>query len=141
MIIGLITLAVILGLGWVAKHYYDAYHEADGKVTELESTNKNLVFQVNLLRESKQLDNDVIADQRQTIANLTALNGEHKAQVSAEVKKILDKYGKLPPTPENLDKQALEVSTVRIMGLWKTFCVTRPNYPICEQFKQEQPGK
>ncbi len=138
LIVGAIALGLLLCTGLIAKHYYDANLISQEKIKEIADANKTLTREIDLLKESRRINDEIITKQQDTIDKIVALNGEHKAQVSKEVKKILDKYGKLPSTPENHDAQAAEISTVRISGLWKTYCVSHPKYEECEQFRKEQ---
>lgn len=137
LIIGGIILAVIGLLGWTAKHYYDANLVNKLEVDRLVLANQDLERQFELFKISKDIDNAIIADQRKSMTSMVEVSNQNALQVSVDVKKVLDKYSKLPQTDANIQQRDNEVSTVRIVGLWKTHCTLHPASPTCEQFKKE----
>lgn len=136
LIIGAIIGIIIVGLGLVAKHYYDANLLNEVKVNELADSNKELNKQITDLQESKKIDDETIIDQKKTIADLTKANNEQKTQVITVVKKVIEKYNALPQTSENIAKRDAEISTIRINGLWITYCNIHFSETVCAAFKK-----
>jgi len=136
LIIGAIVAGVIVCLGLVAKHYYDANLLNEQKVTQLADANKELNKQITDLQESKKIDDETILAQQASIDELRKRNEEQRTQTVTVVKKIVQKYEALPQTPENIAKRDVEVSTVRINALWMTYCDIHFTEKNCEPFKK-----
>ena len=136
LIIGAIVAGVIVCLGLVAKHYYDANLLNEQKVTQLADANKELNKQITDLQKSKKIDDETILAQQASIDELRKRNEEQRTQTVTVVKKIIQKYETLPQTPENIAKRDVEVSTVRINALWMTYCDIHFTEKNCEPFKK-----
>lgn len=136
LIIGAVVLAVFAVMGLTLKHYYDKSHASELVIDNLKEVNKNNEDELITLRRSKEIDATTIGELRLTVTSLTAVNDQHREEVSTQIKKILDKYGKLPITDDNLTKRDTEISEARLIGLWKTFCVKHSQYQECKRFKQ-----
>lgn len=137
LILAGIVILIILGLGWTTKHYYDSNIESRGIIGNLVLANKDQATQIELLTKSKEIDAVTISELRHSVDSLTLLDTQHRNYTNAKVKEILDKYGKLPTTPENIRKRDVEVSQTRLSGLWKTFCVNHPEYEQCKGLKKD----
>ena len=125
-------VALIIGPAFGMKYYSNKYNEALVKVQSLEVTNATLSNQIKLIQEAKQINDDIITDQKEEIESLVAKNKEYKAKADKEIKKILEKFSELPDTKENQDQQAQEISTVRINQLWQSYCSTQRNSHLCK---------
>lgn len=136
LIIGAIVAGVIVCLGLVAKHYYDANLLNEQKVNQLADANKELNKQITDFQELKKIDDETIRTQQASIDELRKRNEEQRTQTVTVVKKIVDKYEALPQTPENIAKRDVEISAVRINALWMTYCDIHFIEANCAPFKK-----
>ena len=128
-----ILVSVIVVLGLIAKHYYDSNLKNESKIIEIEQANKNLRETITFMEKSKGIDNDIIANQRKAIDALITNSEGIRSSTVAAVDKIISKYQQLPQTPENTKLRDAEVSNRRILDLWKSYCITRPDHNVCKQ--------
>lgn len=136
LIIGAIVAGVIVCLGLVAKHYYDANLLNEQKVNQLADANKELNKQITDFQELKKIDDETIRTQQASIDELRKRNEEQRTQTVTVVKKIVQKYEALPQTPENIAKRDVEISTVHINALWITYCDIHFIEANCAPFKK-----
>lgn len=137
LIIAGIMGLMIIGLGWSTKHYYDSNLKNELRVEEVEQINKDLQKTITFMEKAKVIDNTIIADQRKIIDNLTTNSDGIRTGTVTAVERIMKKYSNMPQTPENTRLRDVEVSTRRMMDLWKSFCLSRPGYKECELLAQE----
>ncbi len=137
LIFAAIAAVLIIGLGWVAKHYYDANLKNELRVKEVEQINRDLNTTITFMEKSKEIDSEIISNQRKTIDNLTTNSDKIRTSTVTAVGKIMEKYSNMPQTPENSRLRDIEVSTRRMMDLWKSFCISRPEFKECQMLAQE----
>ncbi len=140
IIVGVVAVAFVT-LGLTTKYYYDENLTAQIAKDGLIKSNEDLNHQLDLYRASKEIDNGLISKYQNTINDYLLQSNNVRIDVVSNVKKIIDKYNNKPKDQQDPEQLAMEISTVRIIGLWKTYCLTHPSLKVCEEISQVQNEK
>ncbi len=128
LIMAAILAALILGLGFTAKHYYTVSVEQGIKIKDLEKKNKEIIDSKETLRESNAIDDKscLEVNKDKTIADDTRLTIDTKLQIKEKI--IKDKHkviknGSGITKPDNLNvSMEQEISAARVDSMWETYC-------------------
>lgn len=135
--IGLIVASLLVALGAAFKYQYDASHELKQEVKEYKEDIKDLNKTIEQKKESSEIDNTVIVDNKKKTDDIKKKNEDVQRQVDKKIKEVEKRYEQIDPENKLIAQREFEISRIRINGLWETYC-ERHESEYCQPSVQAQ---
>lgn len=147
LIMAAILAALILGLGFTAKHYYTVSVEQGIKIKDLEKKNKEIIDSKETLRESNVIDDKSCLEVNKDKTNAEDVRLIIDNKLAEKEKGIKDKHkiinaGTNTSKPSNTNVTNVtdvtmeqEISAARVDSMWETYCSFSTKCPTTEVTK------